>query len=74
MTTRDFSFIEQNIAWLLPLIIGDSILRGYSLWKASQSSRKYWFIALFIVNSLGLLPLIYLIFIDRKKLTHEKKA
>lgn len=72
MTDFDFSFIEKNFIWLTPLIIGDALLRGYALWRSSLNRRKYWFIALFIVNSLGILPLIYLIFIDKNKSVPKK--
>lgn len=74
MTGFDFSFIESNIKWLMPLIIGDAILRGYALWKASQTKRRYWFIALFTVSSLGILPLIFLLFFDKKVGPPTKKT
>lgn len=47
--------------WLLPLLIVDLILRGMALYKSANRSQKYWFVALFLVNSLGILPLVYLL-------------
>jgi hypothetical protein len=40
----------------------DVALRGFALWRASQRRQKIWFVALLLVNSLGILPLIYLIY------------
>jgi hypothetical protein len=40
----------------------DVTLRGFALWRASQRRQKIWFVALLLVNSLGALPLIYLIY------------
>lgn len=45
----------------------DFILKGIALWKAGNNKHKGWFIALFIINSIGILPLIYMFVIDKKK-------
>ncbi|MCX6706030.1 MAG: DUF5652 family protein [Candidatus Woesebacteria bacterium] len=52
--------------WLTPLVIWDLFWRGKALWKASKNNQSYWFIALLIVNSIGILPLIYLAFFSKK--------
>lgn len=36
------------------------ILKGYSLWHAAQKKQRNWFIALLIINSLGILEIVYL--------------
>jgi len=38
------------------------ILKGYSLWSAAKRDEKWWFIALLIVNTLGILEIIYIVF------------
>ncbi len=44
------------------------ILKCLSLWFAARYEKKpYWFIALLIFSTLGLLPLVYLIFFRKKK-------
>lgn len=35
-------------------------LKGYSLWYAARRGEKWWFIILIIVNTLGILEIIYL--------------
>lgn len=48
----------------LPLLIALQLWtipwKGMALWKAVKSNSKRWFIALLIVNTLGLLEIIYL--------------
>jgi len=51
-STRPFIYV---------LLIADLVLRGFALYKSAQKEQKIWFIALLIVNSLGVLPLIYLL-------------
>ena len=42
------------------------VLKGYSLWYAARRSEKWRFIILLIVNTAGILELIYLIFVVKK--------
>ena len=58
-------FIQTN-PYVLPLIgIWDLIWKGLSLWKAGRNGQRNWFVALLIVNSLGILPMIYLKFFQK---------
>ncbi len=59
-------FIRDHWAWLLPLILLDLILKGFALWKSGRNNQPYWFVFLLIINSAGILPVIYLIFFDKK--------
>lgn len=58
--------------FVLPLIILDVILKAFSLWFAARKGQKYWFVALILVNSLGILPAVYL-FLYRKTLRTKSK-
>ena len=37
------------------------ILKGFALWYAARGHQKWWFIALLLVNTLGILEIVYLI-------------
>jgi len=59
--------IEINFIWvilfffiLFALAIISLILKGYSLWEAARRSEKNWFIALLLLNTMGILELYYL--------------
>ncbi|KKT77475.1 MAG: hypothetical protein UW73_C0019G0010 [Microgenomates group bacterium GW2011_GWB1_44_8] len=47
--------------WIWPLAVLDLVLRGIALWRAGRAGQKWWFVALLLVNSLGILPGIYLL-------------
>ena len=55
------------IMGLIALTVFDLVLKGVALWSASKNHQRNWFIALFLVNSVGILPLIYLKFFQPKK-------
>jgi Family of unknown function (DUF5652) len=50
---------------LIPLVVVIAlwtiILKGYALWHAARNTQKWWFIALLVINTLGILEIIYLI-------------
>jgi len=35
-------------------------LKGYSLWHAAKRNETWWFIALLLINTMGILELIYI--------------
>ena len=48
-------------ALLVILAIWELIWKGFALWKAAQNKEKGWFIAILILNTAGILPIIYLL-------------
>jgi hypothetical protein len=64
---RNYSLFG-NLWWLiLPLVIVDLVLKGLALWKTARHGQNIWFVAILIVNSLGILPAVYLLFFQKKK-------
>lgn len=56
---------QQFMYLFIILLLWDLFWRGIALWKAARESQKYWFIALLILNTAGILPILY-IFIFKK--------
>ena len=42
------------------LAVWDIVWRGLALWRAAQLKSRNWFIVLLVINSIGVLPIIYL--------------
>jgi len=42
------------------------ILKPFGLWRAGRHNQLGWFIVMFIFSTAGILPLIYLLFFQRK--------
>ena len=53
--------ISGMIGFLMLLALVDLCLKGWGMWRAARMEKKYWFIALLLVNSVGILPLIFLL-------------
>ena len=78
--------MEQLLIWLEnPLVIIALTLwslawKGFALWKASRRNSPAWFVVLLVVNTIGLLEILYIfvfskmdIFVGRGVTSEEKK-
>ena len=54
-------------ATILVLSIWALIWKGIALWKASQNGSKRWFISLLILNTIGILEIIYILYFSKSK-------
>ena len=61
--------LKDNI-WILILIVLWTIpWKGWALWKAAQLKDKWWFIALLIINTLGILEIFYIFIFSKRENT-----
>ncbi len=60
-----FGIIPLGLIGILALV--DIILKAVALWRSARNSQKYWFVALLLINSAGILPAIYLVTNKEKK-------
>ena len=57
----------------ITLLMWELIWKGYALWHSAKNGQKYWFIAILIINSFALVPLIYLVFFRNKTFVKKSK-
>lgn len=64
--------ISANPSLLLILGLWTLPWKGVALWKSARQKQKWWFIALLIVNTIGILEILYIfIFSKSKKINHK---
>ena len=54
-------------ALFFSLMIWASIWKGVSLWKSAHNNQRNWFIALLIINTFGILEIIYIFYFSKPK-------
>jgi hypothetical protein len=59
--------ILENYWILIPLIVWTLVWKGIALWKSARRSEMVWFVALLVLNTLGILEIIYIFIVARKK-------
>ncbi len=55
------------LALIIILALWELIWKGIALWKAARNEQKYWFIAILIINSAGILPILYIFVFQKGK-------
>ena len=53
---------------IIPLLIAwEMVWKGIALWRAGRNAHLVWFICVFILNTLGILPIIYIFGFSKKR-------
>ena len=73
--------LYQQPVWIMLilffLIVWELVWKGIGLWFAAKHTRKGWFVAIFLLNTVGILPIIYLLWFNptiRNNNTHSKRV
>ena len=60
------------IILLFSLYLWTIAIKGFALWKAANFKQRNWFIGILLLNTFGILELVYLFFFATKKLKIEE--
>ncbi len=64
-----FGFLHAFGPFLYPflglLLVWELVIKGFALWSAARNSHRWWFVAILILNTVGILPLVYLIWFGK---------
>jgi hypothetical protein len=52
-------FGAMGIYVLLAVLVWSLVWKGFALWRAAKQGSKAWFIVLLIVNTAGILDILY---------------
>lgn len=67
---NDITFV---LILLVIAAIWSIIWKGVALWKSARYGQKAWFIVMLIVNTIGILEIIYLAFFQKKPIQRIMK-
>jgi methionyl-tRNA synthetase len=56
-----------GIILIIILVCWETVWKAIALWKAGRLNHLVWFIFIFILNTAGILPIIYIFAVARKK-------
>ena len=60
-------FFYKGFSWyFIPIIIWVLFWKGYALWTTVKNNDKKWFIAILVLNTLGILEIIYVFYVAKK--------
>ena len=58
-----------GVFWLVMslAVVWEMAWKGVALWRAGRNAHLVWFICLFIFNTLGILPIIYIFAFSKRE-------
>ena len=65
--TQVNTIVETNPEIFIALTVWSLFWKGLALWRAARLSSKNWFTVILILNTVGILEIIYLYVITREK-------
>jgi len=65
---ESWKLVINGITIILMIVaIWDLVWKAIAMWKSARNNQLVWFIFIIIINSAGILPIIYLLFFSKKK-------
>jgi len=68
---QSFTFFGTNQIWFYSLLIWAIVWKGFALWRAAHKNSKPWFIVLLVLNTAGILEILYLFVFSQQKREKE---
>ena len=50
---------------IIPLAVWDGVWKLIAMWKSARNNELAWFICLAIFNTVGILPILYILFFQK---------
>jgi hypothetical protein len=54
------------------LFVWSLIWKGIALWRAAHLNQRNWFIVMLVLNTIGILEIVYLFRFAKKRLTYQE--
>lgn len=55
-----FSLTDSQIIFIILASVWSLVWKAFALWKAAGQKDKVWFVALLILNTMGILEILYI--------------
>lgn len=76
ITEKELQLIQQAhylnthpwvIVLFLVLAVWSIAWKGVALWKAAKNNQTVWYVVMLIINTVGILEIVYIYFFSKKK-------
>ena len=67
MGFEEIAYYNWIIVATVLLVLWSTVWKGIALWRAGRNSHLIWFIVLFILNTAGILEIIYIFTFGKKR-------
>jgi len=67
------SQIGISVILLVAIFIWEMVWKLIALWKSAKNNSPVWFIVLALINTVGILPILYIFIFSKLKKNSNKK-
>jgi hypothetical protein len=53
--------------YIIFFIIWEGVWKSIAMWKSARHNQLFWFVAAAIFNTVGILPIIYILFFQKNR-------
>ncbi len=61
-------WLHAFLPFMIPLLLWSLFWKGLALWHAGRKAQPWWFVILLVVNTAGILEIVYLFLVLKIKL------
>jgi len=58
---------NAQVLLLVSLALWELLWKAMALWRAAHRNQPYWFATLLILNTVGVLPMLYILYTNMKE-------
>lgn len=69
----NFSFFGLSGLITLLVFVWSIVWKGWALWETARNKSKGWFLTLLVINTMGVLEIVYLFFLAANFQDNRKK-
>ncbi len=70
----NLEILAMLIPFLMALLLWELVWKGFALWRAARLGMTPWFITMLVVNSVGILPITFLLMTRKKYRDFQRKS
>jgi len=61
MNLQDINLETWQVVLLIVAAVWELTWKGFALWRAAKKDHSVWFFLILVLNTVGILPIIYLL-------------
>ena len=70
MNLQDINLETWQVVLFIVAAVWELTWKGFALWRAAKRNHSVWFFLLLVLNTVGILPIIYLLATNGRKEDH----
>lgn len=62
-----YNITTSQLTLMIILVVWELAWKAIALWRAARNNQPYWFGAILLINSAGILPIIYVLITEQRE-------